>query len=269
MIKVSLQLYNVRYELQKDLGGTLQKVREAGYSSVSLAGTMGHDCADVVNELRRNSLDCVSAHVPLEEVLATSDKCVDLIKGVGAKWCVIPWTSPDVFGSDKDLTRRLTDINKVSEIMARSGIKTLYHNHHCEFLGSTGSTPFEVIMKECNVDWQVDGGWLSYADVDTEYFLNTYRDRIKMFQFKDMKYLRPADESVYQKASSGVLRFDKDGFEFAPVGKGKLDCDGYRDFVLKNGINYVEVEQDQSPAHDPFDDAKVSLEKITSLFDGR
>jgi sugar phosphate isomerase/epimerase len=67
---VALQLYSVRDYAERDLKSSLQKIREIGYDGVELAGLYGHTPAEVKEIWRKIGLTPISAHVPLEEMLA-------------------------------------------------------------------------------------------------------------------------------------------------------------------------------------------------------
>ena len=45
--KVGLQVYSVREDAEKDLEGTLKKIKELGYDGVELAGLYGRSYAEV------------------------------------------------------------------------------------------------------------------------------------------------------------------------------------------------------------------------------
>ena len=67
---VALQVYSVRDFAEKDLEGTLQKIKEMGYDGVELAGLYGYSYAEVKAAVEKAGLALVSAHVALADMLA-------------------------------------------------------------------------------------------------------------------------------------------------------------------------------------------------------
>ena len=46
-MRLALQLYSVREDMEKDFLGTLKKVKEMGYEGVDFAGLCGYSAAEV------------------------------------------------------------------------------------------------------------------------------------------------------------------------------------------------------------------------------
>ena len=70
MIPVGLQLYSLRELAAADLAGTLEKIRNMGYTGIEFAGLYGHSVEEVKTLMSRYDLIPVSAHVPYAELMA-------------------------------------------------------------------------------------------------------------------------------------------------------------------------------------------------------
>ena len=62
---IGIQLYTVGQELQKDVGGTLKRIRTIGYTEVETAGFAGLTAKQFRDELDRTGLGCHSAHMQM------------------------------------------------------------------------------------------------------------------------------------------------------------------------------------------------------------
>ena len=86
-LPVALQLYSVRNEMEKDFEGTIRKVAALGYQGVEFAGLFDHTAQQVKEICAAAGVEPVSAHVPLDELLANT-------KGTIAKYKEIKKQEP-------------------------------------------------------------------------------------------------------------------------------------------------------------------------------
>src|SRR5690554_6552586 len=92
---VALQLYSVRDYAERDLESSLQKVREIGYDGVELVGLYGHTPAEVKILLDDIRLNPISAHVPLDEMLADPHKIIGDYAQIGCSYIAIPYLTAE------------------------------------------------------------------------------------------------------------------------------------------------------------------------------
>ena len=71
-LPVAVQVYSVRDDAERDFKGTMQKIKDMGYDGVELAGLYGMKPAEVKAILEEVGLVPLSAHVPFQELEATS-----------------------------------------------------------------------------------------------------------------------------------------------------------------------------------------------------
>ena len=69
LVPIAVQVYSVREEAEKDLGGTLKRLAEMGYKGVEFAGTYGHSAEEVAGMLSESGLSCISTHLGLSDLL--------------------------------------------------------------------------------------------------------------------------------------------------------------------------------------------------------
>ena len=67
-MKLALQLFSVREDLEKDFLGTLKKVKEIGYEGGELAGLYGRSAEEVKAAFAEAGLIPISAHVAYQDL---------------------------------------------------------------------------------------------------------------------------------------------------------------------------------------------------------
>ncbi|MFA7065970.1 MAG: sugar phosphate isomerase/epimerase, partial [Dysgonamonadaceae bacterium] len=104
---ISIQLYSVREDIQRDFKGTIAKVAEAGYKGVEAANYndgkfYGLTPEEFKNEIEAVGMEVISSHTgrPLEEKIADTnwdevwawwDTAIDAHKRADMKYIVAPW----------------------------------------------------------------------------------------------------------------------------------------------------------------------------------
>ena len=136
---IALQLFSVRDELAADFRGTLQKVKDLGYEGVEFAGLHGRDPQEIRAMLDDIGLKGMSAHVPLDELLADIDKVVEDYKTLGCRYIAVPWLDEARRPGQPGYPQVLADIRAIGEACAAKGMTLLYHNHDFEFTKVDGA----------------------------------------------------------------------------------------------------------------------------------
>ena len=90
-MKLAIQLYSVRDEMEKDFFGTLKKVKEMGYDGCEFAGLYGNDPQKIKEECQKLDLIPISAHVAYQDIIPDIEKAVNTYKTIGCKYMVIPY----------------------------------------------------------------------------------------------------------------------------------------------------------------------------------
>ena len=90
-LPVALQLYSVRDDFAADMEGTLKKVKEMGYAGVEFAGLNGKSAAEIKAACEAVGLVPISAHVPIDELVAKPEETVKTYADIGCKYIAIPY----------------------------------------------------------------------------------------------------------------------------------------------------------------------------------
>lgn len=272
-MKVGLQLYSVRDDMEKDMKGTLKKVKEMGYDYVEFAGYFGHTAEEVKAMLDELGLECVSVHQTYDIFLDNEKESIDYLKTIGAKFCVVPWMGVEKHKGSDVFDQTVEEFKKVGKALKDAGIQFAYHNHDFEFGKYEGKFLLDWLYESVPADileTEIDTCWVHYAGYDPAEYLLKYSGRAHIVHLKDFVCKNLAQGPVYALIGSDGKEDKKaskedNGFEFRPLGDGIQDFKKILDASEKAGAEYVIVEQDQATTMAPLDSAKRSREYLKSL----
>lgn len=272
-MKVGLQLYSVREDMEKDMKGTLKKVKEMGYDYVEFAGYFGHSAEEVKAMLDECGLTCVSVHQTYDVFLEDEKASIDYLKTIGAKFCAVPWMGMEKQKGTDAFEQTVAEFKKVGKALKDNGITFCYHNHDFEFGKYEDKFLLDWLYDSVPADLletEVDTCWVHYAGYDPAEYVLKYSGRAHIVHLKDFVCKNLAQGPVYALIGSDGKEDKKaskedNGFEFRPLGDGIQDFKKILDAAEKAGAEYVIVEQDQAPTMSPLDSAKKSREYLKSL----
>ena len=249
--KIGLELYTVRYDLQKDFAGTLSKVAKIGYKEVELAGYFSHipefnpspkRTREILDE---DGLSAPSTHVPYSALAPENwPRVIEASKILGHDFIVNPSVDREVLKQTDGWKRAAETFNRAGEQSQKAGIKFGYHNHVEEFKAVDGKLPYDILLSETDpklVKMEMDLGWAHEAGVDAITYFEKYPGRFPLVHVKD---------------------FDKNGM-MTEVGSGVVDWKGIFAKSDVAGINHYFVEHDQPML--PFMSIQKSYEYLKQL----
>jgi sugar phosphate isomerase/epimerase len=236
---IGIQLYTVGQELQKDVGGTLKRIRTIGYTEVETAGFAGLTAKQFRDELDRTGLGCHSAHMQMN--VPDLGPVFDDAHALGVHYVVSSALFPGGAGAQptvelyKQMAARLNDIARKAQ---QSGLQYAYHNHNFEFKVLDGKQiGYDVLLNETDpslVDFELDCGWMVAAGYSPiQYFRKSPR-RYKMLHIKDFV----AGSKVSTSLAAGER---PQGTE---LGRGHIDYKPILQAAAKTGVEYIYVEQE-------------------------
>jgi sugar phosphate isomerase/epimerase len=200
-IPIALELYSVRDDLARDVGGTLQAVAKMGYQGVEFAGPPRHRAEELKTLLDEFGLACAGWHVPF--ALVQDDKLDETIafhKALGNDKLIIPGIPAELRQTRADW-RKLADVfNRLAEKLSIHNMVTGYHNHHVEFSPLDGELPWDTFFGHTHpsVIMQLDTGNAVFGGAEILPLFEKYPGRavtvhLKPYSFTAAK-ANPANE---------------------------------------------------------------------------
>jgi sugar phosphate isomerase/epimerase len=183
--QISVQLYSVRFELEKDFDGTIDRVAGLGLRNVEpflfATDTDRHAAA-----YERNGLHAPSGH---EELLGTDqDRIFDAAARLGIGMVIDNFLNPSGWDSVDDIARIADQLNRAAERGRGLGIQVGYHNHHWEVqFERDGRSGLELLADHLDPDvlLEVDTYWVAAGGADVPALLRSLGRRVKLAHLKD------------------------------------------------------------------------------------
>lgn len=248
---VGIQLFSLRDEIKDDLGKVLERIAAAGYGSVEMFGFSAEDNffknkpGEVAAMLKKHKLISPSGHYALDLFDNNGQKVVDAALALGHQYVVIPWFPPEQRSKLDDYKKIAERINKAAALCKANKLKMAYHNHEFEFVKYEGGVSgYDIIMKECDVDLELDLYWVKFAKEDPIEIFKRAPGRFKMWHVKDMS---KDDPKTQTEVGSGIIDFatvfknaELSGMEYFYVEQENLPVPA--DANIKKSIDYVKKD---------------------------
>ncbi len=188
---------------------TLAAIRDAGYQGIELNGFMIRPTSFLVRAMtkmagmpvgkggssdwkvlvKQAGLSVVSIHEDLGSIQREPDRVIGEAKAFGTDKIVITGMYRFDY-SDREAVRGLAkDLNRAGEVLKKSGIHLLYHNHNCEFRKiARGKTAYELIVEETDpesVYFELDSYWPTEAGVSALSLMEMLGKRMRLYHIND------------------------------------------------------------------------------------
>jgi sugar phosphate isomerase/epimerase len=209
LTRVGLELYSVRYAMQRDPERTLAAVRAMGYRDVELLwswGNFGRTTEQVRAALDREGLRAPSAHVSPTVVLVGWERSLAIAHQLGHEYLIVPSFTADTERSLDDWREWADRFNAAGATARRAGIWLAFHNEPDHLKPIDGTVPYDLFLERTDptvVRHQLDVGNLAGGGGDPLAYLERYRDRYWSFHIKDIV----ADRSGDTELGTGTLDF--------------------------------------------------------------
>jgi sugar phosphate isomerase/epimerase len=268
-VPVALQIYSVRDYAKEDFRGTMRAVKAMGYDGVELAGFYDQTKHEVRAALEESGLRCVSAHVPLIDMLADIEGVLDDYTYLGCEYIAIPHVGKDRRPNTPGFEPSLKEFDRIGAACAARGVKLLYHNHDFEFERvADGSHALDYMFTRIppeHLQPELDLCWVKIAGQDPVDYVKKYSGRAPILHYKD--YYKDFEggklEELLGFGSSGSA--PRGRFEFRPLGCGMQHFPPILEATIEAGTEWVIVEQDAPVVFTSMDCAEISRKYLWGL----
>lgn len=188
---VGLQLYSLRYEFEKGVPETLQKVADMSIRQVELSSYYGYEPQEFKKLLKKFDLKVPSMIFGWDRFEKDFDALAKEAKLFGAKYVGIGWM-PHKTGNFtiEDANRNCSKMNEFAARCKKAGLTFFYHLHGYEFGNANGQPMIDFIMDNCssNVAFEMDAMWTLYGGYDPVQLMKKYGERVKILHLKDLRW---------------------------------------------------------------------------------
>ena len=247
-MKLGLQLYSIRDQLEKDFFGTLEQVKSMGYEGCEFAGIYGKDPVEINKKCTELGLEPISAHVTYDELTADTEKTVGIYKTIGCKYIAVPYLPENLRYGTEAYPTVVENIRKIGEVCRANGITLLYHNHDFEFeKNDNGNYVLDELYSEINsslLQTEIDTCWVNVAGENPCDYVKKYTNRAPVVHLKD--FVGDKNSNMYKLIGieSEAKEEVKNTFEYRPLGYGKQDVPAIVEAAKTAGAIWIIAEQD-------------------------
>lgn len=246
-MKLGLQLYSVRDNMEKDFLGTLKKVKEMGYDGGELAGLYGKSASEVKALFAEAELIPMSAHVSYQDLMPDIEGLVKTYKEIGCQYIVIPYLPEDLrYGTEK-YPEVVKGIKKIAEVCKENDIILLYHNHDFEFAKTdSGEYVLDALYNEISSDLlqtEIDTCWVNVGGENPCDYVRKYTGRAPIVHLKD--FYGSKSKNMYKLIGIESTEEQSASFEYRPLGYGVQNIQAIVDAAKDAGALWIIAEQDE------------------------
>jgi sugar phosphate isomerase/epimerase len=230
--------YTFRNQFKDDVPGTLDMIKEMGFTNIEFSNLFGQTAEDLRKMLDERGLVCTSYGVGYDVLLKETQRVADEAKTLGAKYVRIAWIPHDGEFTLDNAKKTVTDFNKAGKILHENGLYFCYHNHGYEFRPHGDGTLFDYIVENTNpeyVSFEMDILWVTHPGVNPVTLLEKYPERFRLMHLKDLKKGVTGDFSGGTPKENDVV-----------LGTGQIDIPAVLRAAQKTNIEYYYIE-DESP----------------------
>jgi sugar phosphate isomerase/epimerase len=183
--RLSLQLYTVRAELDRDVEGAVARVAGIGFRQVEPFGLteLGPRLA---GPLAEHGLAAPTSHAGL--LGADLPAVFEAAAKLGTGTLIDPYVDPNRWQAEGDVRQIATELNEVAAKAKDHGLTIGYHNHHFELESRIGGRhALEVFAEHLDpaVVLEVDTYWAAVGGADVPALLERLGDRVVALHVKD------------------------------------------------------------------------------------
>jgi sugar phosphate isomerase/epimerase len=254
-----LQLYSLRDYLPKDLKDVIAKVAVAGYKEVETfgynvkTGYWGLQPKRFNQILKDNGLNTPSGHYNFNEYFINGaegelENYLEVAQIMGQEYIIIPSLNERILKTEEDFKNIADKMNKLAELIKKSGFKLAYHNHNFEWKVVGNTTFYDTLLNYTDpalVFMEMDIFWVISAGQDPIVILNKYKGRFRFVHIKDRDKANP-DLNI-------------------EIGKGNIDFRHIIPTAKTAGVKHFVMEQENFTAIDPFISIKESADYIKNI----
>ena len=239
-LRVGLELYSLRKELDRDFAGALALARRMGFTEVEVAMLHGLSAEKFAAALKAAGLKATSMAAGYEDLQAKLDLVKERAVALSAKWVMLAWI-PHSGEFTVEMAKRVAgEMNEWGESVGKKGMRLAYHPHGYEFRPEAGGSAFDVLLKETNpktVFFEVDTFWAEVAGQNSAELIARLGKRVRLLHLKDLR----------KGVATGVFTGAAADEDSVALGDGVIDWRGVLAAARKVGVEKYFIE-DESPA---------------------
>lgn len=217
LFPLSLQLYSLRAQAERDFVAVLKKVAAIGYKRVQPGGIWNLRPKELRHILDDLGLTMVSSHTPWANSASSLGEVMEIADALGLDSVVCGYSAKE-FSSLDNIKATAENTNRMREILLRNGFVLFQHNHEFEFERLDGRLKYEIYRDLClGIKFEIDCFWsTNLGKEDPVEMLKTFADDTILIHLKDGYCRQEVTGNAY------VNGFLERHVDLQPLGRGEL-----------------------------------------------
>lgn len=228
--------YTFRNQFSEDFSGTLDMIKEMGFTNIEFSNLFGFTPEEVRDMLDERGLVCTSYGVGYDALTNDIEKVAEAATILGAAYVRVAWI-PHEGDFDIDDTRKaIDDFTEAGKVLDNHDIRFAYHNHGYEFRPYGDGTLFDYMVQNSDsayVNFQMDTFWVAHPGFDPVDLLNRYPNRFVTVHLKDL-----AHHVEHNFTGSAPSHYD------VTLGTGQIDFAALLKAAQHSAIEYFYIEDE-------------------------
>lgn len=184
-LPVSVQLYSLRAESEKDFNGVLTALADAGFDGVEPYNLFGLTPAQFRKRVEALGMRISSSHYPFANRTPVNET-VDILGELGLRRAIGGYAPAD-FETVEAVKRTADSVNRLIDELSAAGVSLALHNHWWEFNVLDGQPAYHLFQKLVpDVEFELDTYWAAnFGACDPAKELSRIRSRTPLLHLKD------------------------------------------------------------------------------------
>ncbi len=250
-----LEIYSLRFELQKDVPKALAHMKQMGFKNLEVSAYYGLTPKAFNAELNKYRLTCSSMIFDYKRFQTDIQGIIKEAKLFGAKYAGAGWIPHKGAFNMDDTKKACNDFNDFGEKLKKAGIKFFYHPHGYEFTYYNQDSCYQdYIMANTNAEnvcYELDAFWIKYSGVDPLWYMKKFPGRFELMHLKDLRKDVSGNQTGGAPENTSV-----------PIGQGAIDFPSLLREAVKQGIRFLYIEDESKNS---VDQVPLSIQYMNSL----
>ena len=257
--QISLQLYTLRHEIEKDFSGSLERAARIGCSQVEPWNFVAR-VDEYAKAFAANGITAPSAHAHLVGV--SRRETFEAAVKLGINTVIEPIVDQSKWQSADDISEIAHEMNKAAEEAIEYGLQVGYHNHAWEIANKVnGEVALEFFesMLEDRVILEVDAYWVHAGGLHGPDLLSRLGKRVQFLHIKDGKNVRGSENTFNERGE--LVKSETDTRLQVPAGRGEVPLAE----VIATAPHALPIVEFDEYAGDIFEGITESLKYVKGL----
>ena len=238
---LGLELYSLRREADKDLSGTLARIRQMGFQELETGSFFGRSPVEFRSLVSGHGLRVTSIIAEWQALAQSTDAVAEHAHVLGAEYVVssqFPHSKPPTLANVQSAAHHF---NRWGKALAAAGLTYCYHPHGYEFGAGPDGTLFDTLARQMDpklANFEMDVFWIQFGKQDPARLLERYPGRFPLMHLKDLRKGEPKTGDPGDVAEEASV----------PLGNGEIDWPAVLKAASKTGVHRYYIEEEHPDA---------------------